>query len=55
MFWIGHGPKTVTDGYSMLKDDIEYRQMVAEKAGLGFKFGQPELHELHENGALVTC
>jgi hypothetical protein len=27
----------VTDGYSKLKDDIEFRKEWAEKAGLGFK------------------
>lgn len=54
MFWIGHAPRTVTDGYSMLKDDTEYRQMVAEKTGLGFTL-EPQLHELHESAVLVRC
>jgi integrase len=54
MFWIGHEPRSVTDGYSMLKDDVEYRQMVAEKAGLGFTL-EPKLHELHEIAVPVTC
>lgn len=54
MFWIGHEPRSVTDGYSMLKDDTEYRQLVAEKAGLGFAF-ESELHELHESAVTVTC
>ena len=54
MFWIGHEPRSVTDGYSRLKDDTEYRQLVAEEAGLGFVL-EPELHELNENAVTVTC
>ena len=35
-FWHGHAGKTVTDSYSKLKDDAEFRKQVAEKVGLGF-------------------
>ena len=35
-FWIGHAPETVTDGYSKMKEDSEFRAFTAEKAGLGF-------------------
>jgi hypothetical protein len=35
-FWLGHADKTVTDGYSKLSDDVEYRQSVAQSAGVGF-------------------
>ena len=35
-FWHGHAEKTVTDSYSKLKDDAEFRKQVAEKVGLGF-------------------
>jgi integrase len=35
-FWIGHADKTVTDGYSQLREDAEYRRIVAEQTGLGF-------------------
>jgi integrase len=35
-FWMGHADKTVTDGYSRLSEDTEYRRTVAEQTGLGF-------------------
>lgn len=35
-FWLGHADETVTDGYSKLHEDVEYRREVAEKVGLGF-------------------
>ena len=39
-FWIGHANRDVTDKYAeQLKEDVEYRQEWAEKAGLGFEFG----------------
>ena len=36
-FWVGHGDKTVTDGYSQLKQDTEYRKAVVQQAGIGFE------------------
>ena len=30
-FWLGHAKSSMTDGYSKLADDIEYRREVAEK------------------------
>ena len=36
-FWLGHGDKTVTDGYSQLKQDTEYRKAVVQQAGIGFE------------------
>jgi integrase len=36
-FWLGHANKSVTDGYSKLDEDVEYRREVSEKVGLGFK------------------
>jgi len=36
-FWVGHAPESVTDGYSRLKDDTEFRRLTAEQAGLGYK------------------
>jgi integrase len=36
-FWLGHADQTVTDGYSKLREDVEYRREVAEKIGLGFE------------------
>jgi integrase len=35
-FWLGHAKSTMTDSYSKLSDDIEYRLEVAEKIGTGF-------------------
>ena len=36
-FWHGHAGRTVTDSYSKLKDDVEFRKQVVEKVGLGFE------------------
>ena len=41
-FWMGHADKTVTDGYSRLSEDTEYRRTVAEQTGLGFELPQHE-------------
>jgi integrase len=35
-FWLGHAKQTVTDGYSKLADDMEFRAKVAETVGTGF-------------------
>ena len=35
-FWIGHADTSVTDGYSKVKEDVEFRKFTAEQAGLGF-------------------
>jgi hypothetical protein len=35
-FWIGHADASVTDGYSKMKQDVEFRSFTAEQAGLGF-------------------
>src|SRR6266436_2075148 len=37
-YWLGHADETVTDGYSKLREDVEYRKEVAERVGLGFMF-----------------
>ena len=34
--WCGHAEKSVTDGYSKLSEDVEYRREVAENVGIGF-------------------
>jgi integrase len=39
-YWLGHADETVTDGYSKLREDVEYRKQVAEKVGLGFTFSE---------------
>ena len=35
-YWMGHAKQSVTDEYSKLSDDMEYRREVAEKIGTGF-------------------
>jgi len=56
-FWVGHGEgfrkKTVTDEYSFLRDDLDFRQRLAREVGLGFTlpaiaarhFASPERQE----------
>jgi integrase len=41
-FWVGHAGKRVTDGYSKLKDDLEFRKEVAVRVGLGFELPAPK-------------
>ena len=36
-FWLGHANKSVTDDYSKLKEDVEFRKKVAEQVGIGFE------------------
>jgi integrase len=35
-FWIGHGDKTITDRYALLKRDLAFRRTVCENVGIGF-------------------
>jgi integrase len=35
-FWLGHANQSITDGYSKLDEDAEFRREVAEKIGTGF-------------------
>jgi integrase len=35
-YWMGHAKQSLTDEYSKLSDDMEYRREVAEKIGTGF-------------------
>ena len=35
-FWLGHAKDSVTDGYSKLSEDVEFRLQVAEQVGTGF-------------------
>ena len=39
-FWMGHADEEVGDLYSKLKEDEPYRQLWAERIGLGFSIGQ---------------
>ena len=40
-FWIGHADRSVTDGYSMVKADVAFRQLCAANLGLGFEIPSP--------------
>jgi len=35
-FWLGHSPKTMTEFYSKLKEDVEFRKKMTTEVGLGF-------------------
>jgi integrase len=35
-FWLGHAPNSITDIYSKLSEDVEFRQEVTQRVGLGF-------------------
>ena|SRR2546425_1599386 len=36
-YWIGHADRSVTDGYSRVKDDVKFRKKVCAEVGLGFQ------------------
>jgi integrase len=40
-FWIGHADKSLTDRYSKMKQRIDSRKELAEKAGAGFSYLAP--------------
>jgi hypothetical protein len=35
-FWLGHAKQSITDGYSKLAEDVEFRAQVADSASTGF-------------------
>jgi len=35
-FWLGHAKQSMTDGYSKLAEDTEFRAQVADNIGTGF-------------------
>jgi integrase len=35
-WWLGHSAGSITDGYSKLSEDIDYRRQVADNVGVGF-------------------
>lgn len=37
-FWLGHAERDVTDSYSKLKEDLQFRKDIACKVGCGFEF-----------------
>jgi integrase len=46
-FWLGHADETVTDGYSKLCEDVQYRREVADKTGLRFPLKPPMLYLMY--------
>jgi integrase len=36
-YWLGHAPQDVTDRYSKVSEDENFRHTVSEKVGLGFQ------------------
>ncbi|MGA8234687.1 MAG: site-specific integrase [Candidatus Acidiferrales bacterium] len=41
-YWVGHAGKSVTDAYSKLKLDFEFRKQVAQRVGLSFDLPSPK-------------
>jgi hypothetical protein len=39
--WIGHADKSVTDGYSKVKEDRAFRKLCADDTGFGFELFAP--------------
>ena len=57
-FWLGHANKSVTDGYSKLKEDVTFRKQVAEQVGIGFELPaeKPEVApNCTHTRALLSC
>jgi hypothetical protein len=52
-FWIGHADKTVTDGYSKLKEDTSFRKVCAENVGLGFEL--PAQIQVQKHDVAPSC
>ena len=52
-FWIGHADKSVTDGYSKMKEDAGFRRVCAENLGLGFEL--PAQIQAPEHGVAPIC
>jgi ParB/RepB/Spo0J family partition protein len=42
-FWLGHANKTVTDGYSLLKESCQFRRKIAEQVNIGFEIPASEI------------
>ena len=42
-FWLGHANKSITDNYSLLKEDTEFRKKIAEQVGIGFQIPTEKL------------
>ncbi|HTQ95632.1 MAG TPA: site-specific integrase [Candidatus Acidoferrum sp.] len=59
-FWLGHANKSITDNYSLLKEDVEFRKKIAEQVGIGFQIPTkkpdvaPTLDVLHPHNGVVS-
>jgi integrase len=51
-YWIGHANKSITDGYSKVKEDRAFRTLCVENVGLGFSLDG--LHRLQNTQPLVA-
>jgi integrase len=56
-FWLGHGPRDVTDLYLRLVAETDYRREVAEAVGLGFNIPLvvANVARMKAVAAAVTC
>jgi hypothetical protein len=54
-FWIGHAGKSVTDGYSMVKGDVAFRQLCAANVGLGFELPAINSSDKPAVAPIVSC
>jgi hypothetical protein len=53
-FWLGHASREVTDRYSKLSEDAEFRRSVAASAGLGFELPEgPIVHNVRRNAVQI--
>jgi integrase len=52
-FWIGHADKSVTDHYSKMKEDAEFRQLCPENIGLGFEL--PSVNPIEKCELAPSC
>jgi hypothetical protein len=51
-FWLGHANKSITDNYSLLKGDTEFRKKIAEQVGIGFQIPTEKLDVAPTQGDL---
>jgi len=57
-YWLGHSDKTVTDAYSKVADDVDFRKEIAEKLGIGFDLPvleAPGVQSVHNSQAEVEA
>jgi len=52
-FWIGHADKSVTDGYSRVREDVAFRTLCTENAGLGFEL--PAQNQIQKPEVAPRC